>query len=85
MRKVFRYMTDVPQGVADRGTELIERHLAAYGVSRAMDLPEEGKVSLAHQLDNFFAGELPGGLPERRPWHALRPLWARVRGFFSDA
>src|SRR5438045_452370 len=42
VRKVHRQIPDVPQNVADRGTAVIERHLAAYGVSRARDLPEEG-------------------------------------------
>src|SRR5436309_10096532 len=35
VRKVHRQMPDVSQEVADRGTAVIERHLAAYGVSRA--------------------------------------------------
>src|SRR4051794_17722250 len=63
VKKVNRYVPDVPQRVADRGTEIVERHLAAYGVSRAMDLPEEGKVRLMREMNGFFGGELPEGLP----------------------
>jgi hypothetical protein len=76
---------DVPQQVADRGTELIERHLSAYGVTRARDLPEEGKVYLRRELAGFFAAELPGGIPPpphargwRRWWNGLS-RWFRRR------
>ena len=83
MRKVHRHAPDVPQGVADRGTELIERHLAAYGVTRARDLPEEGKVYLRRELSQFFAAELPDGVPQPdnargwRGWWAALTRWAR--------
>ncbi len=85
MKKVNRYVPDVPQRIADRGTEVVERHLAAYGVSRAADLPEEGKVRLMRELHGFFGRELPEGLamldPSEVGWRgALRRLWARLTG-----
>jgi hypothetical protein len=83
MKKVNRHVPDVPQLVADRGTEIIERHFNAYGVKRACDLPEEGKVRLHRDLQQFFAAELPDG-PEPPP---SNPWWARavdrIRGFFT--
>jgi len=67
MKKVNRYAPDVPQKLGDRGTEIVERHLAAYGVSRASDLPEEGKVRLMRDLQGFFKRELPEGLTMLNP------------------
>jgi len=83
MKKVNRHLPDVPQVVADRGTEIIERHFNAYGVKRATDLPEEGKVRLYRDLQHFFVAELPDG-PEPQP----SPSWwtrvaASVRNFFT--
>ena len=85
MKKVNRYVPDVPQKVADRGTEIVERHLAAYGVSRAMDLPEEGKVRLVRELQGFFNHDLPEGMqmldPREMGWRgAVRRAWRRVTG-----
>jgi len=83
MKKVNRHLPDVPQVVADRGTEIIERHFNAYGVKRAMDLPEEGKVRLNRDLQHFFSAEMPDG-PEPQASHSW---WVRasawIRGFFS--
>jgi len=83
MKKVSRHLPDVPQMVADRGTEIIERHFTAYGVKRACDLPEEGKVRLHRDLQQFFLAELPDG-PEPRP----APSWwtrtvDRIRNLFN--
>ena len=84
MRKVHRQIPDVPQNVADRGTAAIERHLAAYGVSRARDLPEEGKVYLRHELQKFFADQLPDGPQELpRDSYGWRRCWRAVRDFFA--
>ena len=77
MKKVNRYAPDVPQKFGDRGTEIVERHLAAYGVSRASDLPEEGKVRLMRELQGFFNRELPEGLA------MLHPADVGWRGFFN--
>ena len=85
MKKVNRYVPDVPQKVADRGTEIVEKHLAAYGVSRAADLPEEGKVRLMRDLRGFFDEELPDGLRMLHPSDVgirglLKMLWRRLTG-----
>lgn len=85
MKKVNRYVPEVPQRVADRGTEIVERHLAAYGVSRAADLPEEGKVRLMRDLRGFFEQELPDGLRMLNPSDVgvrgfLKRLWQRIIG-----
>jgi hypothetical protein len=83
MKKVHRHVPDVPQGLADRGTEIIERYFNAYGVKRASDLPEEGKVRLRRDLQHFFAAEVPQGLESRE----TAPWWVRtanrVRRFFT--
>ncbi len=83
MKKVNKFVPDVPQKVGDRGTEIVERHLAAYGVSRAMDLPEEGKVRLMRDLQGFFKEEFPEGMelldPSEVGWRgALRRVWRRL-------
>lgn len=85
MKKVNRYVPDVQQRLADKGTEIVERHLATYGVSRAMDLPEEGKVRLMRELQSFFRQELPEGLeminPNEVGWRgAIRRAWRFVTG-----
>ncbi|MFN3653289.1 MAG: hypothetical protein ACK47B_27220 [Armatimonadota bacterium] len=85
MKKVNRFVPDVQQQVADRGTELVERHLAAYGVSRAADLPEEGKVRLMRDLQRFFDEEYPDGLalldPSDIGWRgALKRAWLWMTG-----
>jgi hypothetical protein len=83
MKKVNRHVPDVSQGIADRGTEIIERHFTAYGVKRATDLPEEGKVRLYREMQQYFAMEMPGGVEIKPP----TPWWARaaarIRGFFT--
>jgi len=83
MKKVNRHLPDVPQVVADRGTEILERHFNAYGVKRATDLPEEGKVRLYRDLQHFFGAELPDGPePHSSPtWWTRAAAW--VRGFFT--
>jgi hypothetical protein len=83
VKKIHRHVADVPQSVADRGTEIVERHFQAYGVKRACDLPEEGRVHLYRQMQQFLAAELPeGSLPRepRRRW----PQWIeRLKAFFN--
>lgn len=59
MRKVFPRMPDVDQSIADEATDLIHQHLEAYGVGRAADLPEEGKVALSRALSARLAAALP--------------------------
>ena len=85
MKKVNRLVPDVPQQVGDRGTEVVARVLAAYGVGRAKDLPEEGKVRLAREMQLFFERDLPEGMALYDPgdlgfrgW--LRRVWRRLRG-----
>lgn len=80
MKKVNRLVPDVSQRIADRGTELVERHLTAYGVSRASDLPEEGKVRLMRDLQGFYKQEIPEGLqmidPSDIGWRgAIKRVW----------
>ncbi len=83
MKKVSRHVPDVPQGIADRGTEIIERHFNAYGVKRASDLPEEGKVHLYREMQQYFAEEMPGALELQPPatWWGRALTW--VRSFFT--
>jgi hypothetical protein len=73
----------LPQAIADRGTEVIERHLSAYGVTRARDLPEEGKVFLRRELVKFFANELPDGIAAPAGRGGWRRWWGAVSGWFE--
>jgi hypothetical protein len=83
MKKINRHVPDVSQGIADRGTEIIERHFNAYGVKRASELPEEGKVRLYRDMQQYFAAEMPRGVDVKPP----APWWTRaairVRRFFT--
>ncbi len=85
MKKVHRYVPDVSQRTADRATEVVERLLAAYGVSRAQDLPEEGRVRLSRELQGFYSRELPEGLRMLNPsdlgWRgAFKRTWLTLTG-----
>jgi hypothetical protein len=82
VKKVNRHVADVPQSVADRGTEIVERHFQAYGVKRAMDLPEEGKVHLLREMQAFFAAELPSHGEAALPRSAMARWWDRIRSCF---
>ena len=59
MRKIYQSIPDVPQAVANKAIDIIERHFAATGVRRAADLPEESRVHLLRELQSFFHAELP--------------------------
>jgi hypothetical protein len=83
VKKVHRHVPDVPQTIADRGTEIVERHFQAYGVKRAVDLPEEGKVHLMREMRSFFASELPSHGEAVAPRSTLARWWERVRRFFD--
>jgi len=82
MKKINRHVPDVPQGIADRGTELIERYFVAYGVKRAADLPEEGKVRLHRDLQSYFSEMMPAGIPAQSPIPWWTNMTQRVRRFF---
>jgi len=83
VKKVHRHVPDVPQNIADRGTEIVERHFQAYGVKRALDLPEEGKVHLMREMRAFFAAELPKQSEVVVPRSALARWRERIRRFFN--
>jgi len=83
VKKVHRHVPDVPQIIADRGTEIVERHFQAYGVKRAMDLPEEGKVHLMREMRTFYAAELPGQSEVPAPRSGVAGWWERVCRFFQ--
>jgi len=83
MKKINRHVADVSQGIADRGTEIIERHFNAYGVKRASDLPEEGKVRLYREMQHYFAIEMPAGASPRPPTPWWVSVATRIRSFFT--
>jgi hypothetical protein len=85
VKKVHRHVPDVPQGVADRGTEIVERHFQAYGVKRAIDLPEEGKVHLMREMRSFFSAELPQHSEATVPRSPMARWWDRVRRFLEGS
>lgn len=59
MRKIYQSVPDVPQAVANKAIDIVERHISASGVRRAEELPEESKVRLMRELQNFFMNEFP--------------------------
>jgi len=86
MKKLFPDTPDVPQGVANRGVRIIEKHLRQHKVDRARDLPEEAKVRLLRDLQAFFDSEMGEGgkggtgTAKRRFWARV---WARIENFLS--
>jgi hypothetical protein len=77
MKRVHRFAPEVPQRLADRGTELIEHHLSVAGVSRASELSEEARVRLARDLRAFFEAELPAELVRPLGPAARLRIWLR--------
>ena len=84
MKKIHRMVPDVPQAVADQGCEILERYFNRYGVTRALHLPDEAKVSLMQELRAFYTVELPQGWLEKamaqaqyRSWWQRMLLWVR--------
>lgn len=61
MRKIYQGAPDVPQAIANKAVDIIERHLTANGVRRAEELPEESKIHLMRELQRFFHAELQQG------------------------
>ena len=59
MRKIYQSAEDVPQPIANKAVDIIERHLTSNGVRRAEELPEESKVQLLRKLQGFFRSNLP--------------------------
>lgn len=59
MRKIYQSVPDVPQVVANKAIEIVERHLTAAGVRRAEELPEETRVRLMRDLRSYFTSEVP--------------------------
>ncbi len=77
MKKLFPDAPDVPQGVANRGVRIIEKHLRMQRAERAKDLPEEAKVRLLRDLREFFDAETKSKGGEG-PGSCKRGLWARL-------
>ena len=59
MRKIYQSVPDVPQAIANKAIDIVERHITSSGVRRAEELPEEGKVRLMRELQHFLQSELP--------------------------
>ena len=59
MRKIYQSVPDVPQVVANKAIEIMERHLSASDVRRVEELPEETRVRLMRDLRNYFMSEVP--------------------------
>lgn len=57
MRKIYQSAPDVPQPVANKAVDIIERHFVAGGVRRAEDLSEESKVHLLRELQRYFESQ----------------------------
>lgn len=77
MRKIYQSAPDVPQGIANKATDIIERHFAASGVRRADDLPEENKIHLLRELQRLFSTDLQVAMSrESEAGH----IWSSQRG-----
>ena len=63
MRKIHQSVPDVPQAVANKATDIIERHFTTNGARRAEDLPEESRVHLLRELESYFHIALPSRIP----------------------
>ncbi|HET6454258.1 MAG TPA: hypothetical protein VFI02_07630 [Armatimonadota bacterium] len=59
MRKIYQSVPDVPQAIANKAIDMVERHFTANGVKRAEELPEESKVRLMREIQHFLQTELP--------------------------
>lgn len=59
MRKIYQSAPDVPQAIANRAIDIIERHVNSNGVRRAEELSEEGRVRLMREIQHFLQDELP--------------------------
>lgn len=75
MHRVHRELLPVSQEVANAVTKHLAALLESYGVSRANDLPEEGKIKLLRAARAIKDELLPDGL---KPVHP-RSLWGRLR------
>ncbi|MBI3948497.1 MAG: hypothetical protein HY321_21470 [Armatimonadetes bacterium] len=75
MKKIHRAVPDVPQAVADQGCDILERYFNRYGVTRAMQLPENVRVDLMHELRAFYTVELTQEWLERAIARANQRSW----------
>lgn len=75
MKKIHRAVPDVPQHVADQGSEIVERYFSRYGVTRALHLPEEAKVNLYQELRAFYSVELTPAWLEKAMARAQQTAW----------
>ncbi|MCE5200414.1 MAG: hypothetical protein ABFD54_01100 [Armatimonadota bacterium] len=88
MKKLFPEMPDVPQGMANRASRIIEKHMRMHRVERARDLPEEAKIRLYRDLRFLFDGgsQTPlsgadgGGFSVRA---CLSRFWEKLEDFLS--
>lgn len=89
MRKIYQSAPDVPQAIANKAIEIIERQFAANGVRRAEELPEESKVRLLRELQAFFASEFPPNVRGEKAARYSQGFFASVlnwfRGLFSKS
>lgn len=75
VKKIHRSVPDVPQNIADQGCDILERYFNRYGVTRALHLPEDAKLSLLQELQAFYAVELPQGWIEKAAARAQQRSW----------
>ncbi len=88
MKKIFLDAPDVPQGVANRGVRIIEKHLRLHKAERVKELPEEAKVRLLLDLKSFFNDELGD---DEKIGHGgghdgfWRRLWTRIENILETS
>lgn len=68
MRKIYQSVPDVPQAIANRAIDIVERHLASNGVRRADEMLEESKVRLMREIQHFLQSELPNIKERNGEW-----------------
>ncbi len=75
MKKIHRMIPDVPQHVADQGSDILERYFNRYGVTRALHLPQDARVDLLRELRAFYAVELSPEWLEKATARAQQRSW----------
>lgn len=74
MRKIYQSAPDVPQAIANKAIDIIERHLVASGARRVEELSEENKIHLMRELQWYFQSELPAiVIKEGKEQYARKP------------
>ncbi len=83
MKRHHWWIPDVPQYVADRACDVLERYLNRYGVTRLEHLPGEAREALVIELHQQLSEDLPQRWQEvaqaARPPGVVRNIWHKLK------